>query len=138
MSAEQEAFDALCGYTLSLGDAAFIHQHVVDAFAAQRADARTKRIKLTFALVGLYLLLEKGRTGKQVQRVHMLLGQRRHIWPQFALPRARGSMTAVDVIMEAEGAARDAVILAWSKAVWEAFSGSGPLVAELLKKHGIA
>jgi hypothetical protein len=138
MSGEQEAFDALCGYTLSRGDAEFIHQHVVDAFAAQHVDARTKPIKLTFALVGLYLLVEKGRTGKQVQQVHMLLGRRRNAWPKFTLPRTRGSVTVVGVMMEAEGAARDAAIYAWCKAVWDAFSDSGPLVAKLLEEHGIA
>src|SRR5438067_3221775 len=48
-------------------------QHVVDAYAAQTARASTKPITLAFALVGLYLHLEKNQTGKQVQRVHMLL-----------------------------------------------------------------
>jgi hypothetical protein len=35
---EEDAYHELCAYTLQRGDAAFIHQHVVDAFAAQRAD----------------------------------------------------------------------------------------------------
>jgi hypothetical protein len=35
----RDAYDELCAYTLSSGDPAFIHQHVVDAFAAQRASA---------------------------------------------------------------------------------------------------
>jgi hypothetical protein len=34
-------------------DPSFIHQYVVDAFAAQQADEQTKPMKLTFALVGL-------------------------------------------------------------------------------------
>ena len=38
-------------------------QHVVDAYAAQTARASTKPITLAFALVGLYLHLEKNQTG---------------------------------------------------------------------------
>ncbi len=49
--------DELCCYTLSLRDAAFIHQHAVDAIAAQNADAQTKPIAIAFALVGLYLAI---------------------------------------------------------------------------------
>ena len=83
---EDEAFDLLCAYTLGRGDAAFIHQHAVDAFAAQQADPITKPIKITFALVGLYLLVERRVSGKQVQRIHMQLGRRKHPWPAFTLP----------------------------------------------------
>ena len=50
---ERHAYDELQCYTLARGDLAFIHQHVVDAWAAQHADERTKPIGLTFALVGL-------------------------------------------------------------------------------------
>jgi hypothetical protein len=56
--ADLDAYHELCGYTLTHGDAAFIHQHVVDAFAAQHADAHSKPIGITFALAGLYLHLE--------------------------------------------------------------------------------
>jgi hypothetical protein len=55
MTPEEDAYHALCSYTLARRDAEFIHQHVVDAYMAQRADERTKPIALTFALVGLYL-----------------------------------------------------------------------------------
>jgi hypothetical protein len=55
MILNQDAYDELCCYTLSHRDTSFIHQHVVDAFAAQTADERTKLIGLAFALIGLYL-----------------------------------------------------------------------------------
>ena len=58
MLSEHQAYDRLCAYTLNRGDAAFIHQHVVDAFAAQHAGGHTKAITITFALVGLYLHVE--------------------------------------------------------------------------------
>ena len=55
MSREQGAYEELQYYTLGHGDHTFIHQHAVDAWAAQHADHNTKPITLAFALVGLYL-----------------------------------------------------------------------------------
>jgi len=133
----QEAFDELCAYTLQRGDAAFIHQHVVDAFAAQQADANTKPIKITFALVGLYLLIEKRWTGKQAQRAHMQMARRKHAWPTFALPRDRGAITPMDVLAAPAGAERDAAIHRWCREVWAAYSGSHEAVGALLREHGV-
>ena len=65
---EQEAFYELCYYTITHPEPNFIHKYVVDAFAAQTADKKTKPITITFALVGLYLHLKKNFTGKEVQQ----------------------------------------------------------------------
>lgn len=132
---EREAYDELQCYTLGHGDSAFIHQHVVDAWAAQHADERTKPIVLTFALVGLYLHVEKGFTGRQVQRTHMALAQRKQNWPSFALPHARGSINASQVMAKDAGAERDRAIDAWCASVWEAFSESRQAIAGLLAQH---
>ena len=94
MSSNQDAYNELCCYTLAHGDRSFIHQHVVDAYAAQTADDRTKPIGLAFALIGLYLHVEKHFSGREVQRAHMLLAKHRRVWPSFPLPRNRGSLTA--------------------------------------------
>jgi hypothetical protein len=67
MDTNHEAYNELCYYTLPHGDPAFIHQHVVDAFAAQTCSENDKPIKLTFALAGLFLYVEKQFTGRQVQ-----------------------------------------------------------------------
>jgi hypothetical protein len=83
---EQEAFYELCHYTIAHFDPIFIHQYVVDAFAAQTADKKTKPITLTFALAGLYLHLKKNFTGKQVQQAHMQLARHKKSWPNFKLP----------------------------------------------------
>lgn len=136
--AAQAAYAELQCYTLAHGDLAFIHQHVVDAWAAQHADERTKPISLAFALVGLHLCIERGFTGRQVQRVHMALAQRQRTWPAFALPRERGSMTATDVVAATTGPARDQAIHAWCASVWAAFRDSHESVADLLERHGIA
>ncbi len=98
MRSPHEAYNELCAYTLAHGDPAFIHQHVVDAFAAQQADENTKPITLTFALIGLYLHVQKGRSGRRVQLVHMQLAQRKRRWPVWSFPRERGTLTVGDVI----------------------------------------
>lgn len=134
---EQHAYDELQCYTLAHGGLAFIHQHVVDAWAAQHADERTKPIGLTFALVGLYLHIERGFSGREVQRVHMALGRRKQNWPSLALPPERGSMTASQVMAAPAGPERDRAIDAWCASVWEAFRESHQAVAELLEHHRI-
>jgi hypothetical protein len=134
---EQDAYHELSAYTLGHGGPSFIHQHVVDAFAAQRADERTKPIGLTFALVGLYLHLEKGFSGRHVQRVHMQMGSHKRQWPQVVLPAQRGSVTAVEVMAAPEGAERDKAIDDWCRSVWEAFAPNRGAVIDLLRHYGI-
>lgn len=133
----QDARDALAAYTLTHGDPAFIHQHVVDASAAQSATPATKPIALAFALIGLYLHVERGFTGRQVQRAHMMLAKRTREWPTFPLPDFRGSMTAVDVMAAPAGAERDRAIDAWCAAVWDAYREHAPAVARLAREHGL-
>ena len=134
---EEDAYDELQYYTLARGDPAFIHQHVVDGWAAQHADERTKPITLTFALVGLYLRVGRRFSGRQVQRVHMTLARQKRSWPSFALPQERGSVTASQVVAAPPGPERDQAIDAWCASVWDAFRDSHQAVAELLERHGI-
>ncbi len=138
MISEQDAYDQLCGYSLMHGGPEFIHQHFVDAFAAQHATAQTKPIAITFALVGLYLLIEKGFNGRQVQQMHMQMARRKRDWPEFSLAADRGSITAVDVLAAPEGTARDNAIHAWCHAVWTAFSANRETVRRLLMEEGIS
>ena len=134
-SSEQEAFDQLQCYTLAKADAAFIHQHVVDVWTAQRADAQTKPIAITFSLIGLYLHVERGFTGRQVQQVHMALARFKRAWPTWPLPLERGKITALLVLSEPAGPARDSAIDAWCAAVWTAFADQRQAIATLLKEH---
>jgi hypothetical protein len=122
-----DAYHRLCAYTLSLGDPEFVHQHVVDAHAAQTASAESKPIGVAFALVGLYLHLERGLTGREVQQAHMKLARSGPPWPAFPLPLEdeRGAMTAGDVLAVPEGQLRAAAIDEWCRSVWGAWSG-GP------------
>jgi len=132
-----DAFHELCAHTLGLRDAAFIHQHVVDAYAAQTVTSATKPIKLTFVLAGLYLHLEQGFTGRAVQCAHMRLAARKRVWPTFTLPRERGALTVVDVVAAPPGTERTEAIDAWCAAVWAAYGGSHAAVAEFLRARGI-
>ena len=134
---EHGAYDELCAYTLTHGDPAFIHQHVVDAFAAQNASEASKPIGVTFALVGLFLHVEKEFTGRQVQRVHTQLARRKQSWPSFALPADRGGITAIEVMKAPEGPDRDRAIHDWAAAVWSAFAANRETIITLLSEHRI-
>jgi hypothetical protein len=134
---EQRAYDELQCYTLERGDPDFIHQHVVDAWTAQHADERTKPIGLTFALIGLYLHLERGLTGRQVQQAHMKLARSKRTWPSFPLPRDRGSVTVIQVVEDFAGSERDRAVDSWCASVWGAFCDSHPAIADLLRNEGI-
>lgn len=134
---EREAYEALQCYTLELRDLAFIHQHVVDAWAAQHADQHTKPIGLTFALVGLYLHLERGFTGRQVQRAYMTLGRSRRRWLPLPLPRERGHVTATEAMAAPPGPARAQAIDAWCASVWHAHRESQAAIARLVQEFGL-
>lgn len=137
MGQDLEAYHALSAYTLTHGDPEFIHQHVVDAFAAQNATDTSKPIGVTFALAGLFLHVEKGFTGRQVQRVHMQLARKKQNWPRFTLPPNRGAITALDVMRTPEGVERDRAIHEWCADVWTAFAGNRDQIVALLDEHQI-
>lgn len=139
MASEEQAYHELCSYTLAhaLHDPSFIHQHVVDAFAAQQANANSKPMGVAFALIGLYLRVEKHFSGKQVQRVHMALSRRKEPWPVFDLPRDRGSVSVVDVVAASAGPERDRMIDSWCASVWTAYAGNRKAVIDFLARHGI-
>jgi hypothetical protein len=130
---EQETFYELSCYTTSHPDPKFIHQYVVDAFAAQYADLNTKPITITFALIGLYLHIEQNFSGKDVQSAHIKLGKHRKKWPKFNLPDKRGKLTIYDVIATPEGPKRDETIMCWCADVWNAYSKSREQVISLVK-----
>jgi len=139
MPGEREAYDELCAYTLTHGDPRFIHQHVVDAYAAQHASPDSKPIGLTFALAGLYLHVEKNLTGRDVQRAHMTMAQRKRVWPSWTLPSNRGDITATQVLVAPEGPDRDRAIDAWCESVWSAFAPANrETLVQLLEQYHLA
>jgi hypothetical protein len=134
---DQQLYDELSRYTLSLRDPTFAHQYIVDAYAAQHADEQTKPITIAFALAGLYLHNEKGYSGKEVQRAHMKLAENKKRIPFFELPGDKGEITVADVLCRTPGPDRDQAIERWSAAVWKAWKDSHAVVAEWLEAEKI-
>jgi hypothetical protein len=114
-------FGELSAYTLTHGDPKFIHQHAVDAWQAQHVVASKSNIGIAFSLIGLYLALEKGYSGRQVQLAHMELGRTKRTWAWFDPPAEYG-MTVADVLQAEPGADRDAALMKWAAAVWQSWS----------------
>ena len=133
----QEAYHHLIAYSLSHPSPQFIHQHCVDAYAAQTADEDTKPISLVFALAGLYLYCEKNYTGKQVQFAHMQMAKNKSVWPALTLPRNRGKITVNDVVRAAAGPARDEEIKNWCRSVWQSYADNHPQIVALLRERQI-
>lgn len=131
-----EAYNELCYYTMSHVGADFIHQHVVDAFGAQAASPNDKPIRLVFSLVGLYLHVEKGFTGREVQLAHMKLGREKHEWPSILIPENRGEINA-EAVLAASSDDRDRMIHEWCRSVWQAYSNERSTVEDLLRAHKI-
>lgn len=130
---EQGLFHELGYYTLAHPDPHyFIHQLAVDAFTAQHADEHTKAVAITFALAGLYLVVEKGYSGKEAQLAHMAMAKKKTEWPVFELPTERGSITIKDVLAHEPGAGRDEMIRAWCREVWRCYASQRAKLLPLL------
>jgi hypothetical protein len=122
-----------------MGRKNFILQHVVDAQIAQTAPAiNPPSTGVIFSLAGLYLHVEKGFSGIQVQNAHRVMGRSKCSWPNVDWPTKRGDMTAETVLAMPVGQARDDAIHEWCKQVWAAFSANRHMVASLLAKSDIA
>jgi hypothetical protein len=131
-----DGYDELYAYTM--GRKNFILQHVIDANMAQRAPAvDPPPIGVIFSLAGLYLHVEKGFTGTQVQNAHRVMGKVKRSWPGVIWPTHRGDMTAADVLAVPAGEARDAAIDEWCNQVWVAFSANRSMLAQLLAEFRI-
>jgi len=129
------AYDEVYAYTM--GRPGFILQHVVDAFAVQTATQETKPIAIVFGLIGLYLHVEKQYSGREVQKVHMKLAQRKRPWPIVDLPEDRGTVTVLDVLAASVGPDRDAAIENWCRSVWSAFRANRQTIIARLQEYQI-
>lgn len=108
-------------YTLAHGDPRFIHQHLVDAYGAQHVHDSASTIRAAFTLAGLYLAIERGFTGRHVQRMHMLMAQRSKQWPRFHPPADAGPLRVVDLLAADPGPRLDEALLTWCASVWKAW-----------------
>lgn len=131
-----EMYHKLTYYTLSLRDDNFVHQLAVDTYTAQHFGQQVKPIAITFALVGLYLVNEKGYSGKEVQEVHGRLANANTSknWLYFPMPQKKASRTVKQVL---EAPDKLDMLYKWSEAVWEIWKDQKGQIAELLKQYGI-
>jgi hypothetical protein len=133
MHSDHDLYNQLAFYTLELRDPEFIHQHIVDAFAVQHADANTKPIAIVFGLIGLYLYIEKNFTGRQVQRAHMQLARHRKQWVAPPIPPRRATIGVAAVLAAPPGPARRDMIHRWCQAVWQDWQDSRAQIVLLAK-----
>ena len=129
----RDLFHELSVYTLTAGDGRFIHQHAVDAYAAQHAPENPKPIATTAGLIGLYLFVKKGWSGRQAQRAHMELGNRMKEWPALDLPRERAAVNVETVLAAPPGQRRDRAIEDWARAVWASWKEEHGRIEALLE-----
>ena len=113
-----QVYSDLQCYTVAKQDPGFIHQHVVDTYAAQHAGGSTRTITVAFGLIGLYLAMEKGYTGKRVQLAHMRIAKFRKVWPRLEPPRQPAILTVMDVLHVGTDEEKDVMIRKWMTAVW--------------------
>jgi hypothetical protein len=125
-----QLFNDLSSYTVSKQDREFIHQYAVDAYEVQHAGGKTRNITVAFGLIGLYLALEKGYTGKQVQRAHMQIARVQKDWPRLEPPGSPGSITVMDALRANDGPEKDTMIRKWMAAVWFCWANQQAWVRE--------
>lgn len=127
-----QLYGELTACTVTRGDSEFIHQHLVDAYAAQHVRDDGRPISAAFALIGLYLACERGYTGKQVQHMHMLLANRSKAWPTFTPPPHLRALTTLDVLHVPPGENRDRMLHQWAQSVWDAWAHEHDRVKSLI------
>ena len=132
-SSDQALFDELSFYTLAHPDPAFHHENSADAWRAQHVDQTTRPIAVVFAVIGLYLYLEKGFTGRQVQLAHMRMAKHRKQWPRLPLPTQPATLTVADVLAAPPGPERDAMIHNWCAAVCTTWEQSRETISQIAK-----
>ena len=132
---EGDLYNELLLYTLAHPDPRFIHQHAVDAWAAQHASESSKPISIIFSLLGLYLFVEKGISGKHVQRFHMQLAKRKRDWPHIPQPLDRGTVTVTHVVSAPPGPERDQAIRDWCASIWTCWKPTAGLIIELCRSE---
>ncbi len=117
-----ELYAEVSYYTLSANDVYFIHQLAVDTFGAQHSGGVTKNITSAFALIGLCLFVEHNYTGRQIQKVHMLIPKQN--WDKIDPPeKVRLKTITVASILKADSdAARETAIKKWAKSVWNSWN----------------
>jgi hypothetical protein len=118
------------------------HQLAVDAYAAQHAPrdrgGAIPPIGVAYALVGLYLALDRGVPGVEVRAAHQRMGKPDPSWPRLPAPRETGALTVLEVaaagVMVDSPAGHGRAVWAWATAVWRAWAAEHAAVAALTER----
>jgi hypothetical protein len=94
-----------------------------------------KPISISFSLIGLYLVCERGYNGRQVQLAHMTLAKKSKEWPRFNPPPMTGTMTVSDVVNGIDGENYRNRIRDWAALVWKAWCDQHSLITDLVKRY---
>ncbi len=129
----RERYHELTAYTLSLGDPDFVHQHVVDAYAAQHSGPAVDGRRTGLALIGLYLYLERGFSGRSVQQAHTRLARRSGPWPPVSVTAPITGLTVDDILATPPGPRRPSLVHEWAVVVWRAWEDRRPDVTVLTR-----
>lgn len=122
----------MTAYHLEQTSEDFRHQVAIDAYAAQHPGPPARRITLWFALAGLYLALDEGWTGRQVQVAHQRLAEVDKVGPALNRPFPAAAMTVSDVLAAGPGGGRDAAVQNWALAVWRSWQPCHAQIGERL------
>ena len=131
------AYLDLSAYNAERARSDFLHQEAVDAYAAQHPGPPAKPISLWFALVGLHLAIDGGRSGRRDQRAHTRLARQRRVWHPLPPPADLTGMTAADVLHHTPGDDRDAAILRWAGQVWARWAFVHETIESLAVEHDL-
>ncbi|HUP78608.1 MAG TPA: DUF5946 family protein [Pirellula sp.] len=106
-------------------------EYVVAACGAQEASPQDKPIRLVSSLIGLYLHVERGFSGREIQLAYMKLGRRKQAWPKLSIPVNRSTINA-ETVLKAPIQERDSRIHEWCCSVWQAFVSHRDAIKRLL------
>jgi hypothetical protein len=127
-----QAYGLVAGYELEhVTELGRWHQLLVDTYSAQHVAERTPRMTVAFALLGLRLALEDGRSGLEVRQIHQRLAAARVAWPALPAPADRGGLTVEDLRAAASPADYAERLHAWARSVWESWAPEHPAVNQL-------
>jgi len=111
------------------------HQLLVDTYAAQHQGANVPAISGVFALIGLDLALELGRTGIEVRDAHQSLARRYRDWPRFDSPPSRSTMTVQDLASAGTTTEYLETLDRWARAVWASWRDEHERVKALVAER---
>ncbi len=101
-----------------------VHQLTVDAYAVQHPGKKDRQSIQSVAihLIRLCLILEHGLIPKEANHAMKMASKMKKRFTWLKPPLSLGSITAADVIKAKTVSEHKAIVRAWAKSVWEAWS----------------